>query len=113
MKPRFNIEDYPDRDVAMHCLNAGDAAIFLEYLNSIGRTWIGGAEYNCGHTHYNRYGSQTSYAFNRGQFGTADYYSEHGYEVLLFSDFDWNEFDISEKEIKAFDKFLASFTVSA
>lgn len=111
MKPRFNIEDYPDRDVAMHCPNVEDATIFLEYLDSIGRTWINGDRYR--NPRYNNYDSQTAYAFNRGQFGSVDFYLDNDYEVLSFGNFDWNEFDISEKEIKAFDKFLASFTVSA
>lgn len=113
MKPKFNIEDYEHlSEIAMCCPNEEDATIFFEYLNSVGKRWCNGEKYVVNDFSL-KYGASTAYAFNRGKFCSKEYYEEEGYTFLYFDDFDWCDgLDITEKDIKAFDKFFASFAVN-
>ena len=82
---RFNIEDYPG-NYAMHCTTLIEAKSFLAYLNGIGKTWNGGRSY-INYEQWHIQEDNTAYAFNEGKYAGADWYKEHGYTVLEWSDF--------------------------
>lgn len=106
---RFDIEQYTG-DCVMNCKSIDDATRFLEYLNITGRTWCDRQSYSPTTLHYQKYRENTCYAFNEGRYGSYGYYSDNGYTILNFEDFDWDD-DIttSSKDIKRIDTFLASF----
>ena len=67
----FNIDNYPG-NYCMHCATKEEALEFLQYLDSVGRTWNGGDSY-LSFSNYNMYGNETVYHFNEGTCGDRDY----------------------------------------
>lgn len=108
---RFNIEQYRNGKYAMHCGDESSAAIFAEFLHNQGLKWRSGSSYK-GNTNYDGYGHSTTYNFNEGTVGGISWYHENGFEVLEFSDFDWDEGvieQIPEQDIKRFNRFYSQF----
>lgn len=108
---RFDITQYQG-EVAMHCRAREEARVFLEFLYKSGRSWCNGEKYNR-FTHYDDYEEQTTYSFNNGKYGSLDWYIEHGYAILEFEDFEWDD-DISPStgDIRRCDKFLSQFVLN-
>lgn len=107
----FNIEDYNNRCV-MHCRTEEDARTFTEYLDSIGLEWCNGDSY-IEILNYSSYREETCYRFNSGEYGSLGYFSGRNYEILEFSDFDWNERaeELSEEENIFLNDFLTTFKI--
>lgn len=88
---KFNIDDYVGKYV-MHCRTQEDADMFCEYLSSVGKTWRGGTRY-VGHTNYHMYGDSMCYDFQNGQYCHVEYFIDHGYEILEFDDFIFDDYE--------------------
>ena len=86
---KFNIYDY-DEDVVMHCPTLEKAEIFLEYLDSVAKTWSDGTRYISKHFWYD-YESDTCYEFLEGMHDSYQWYEDANYEILEFDDFEWDE----------------------
>lgn len=83
---RFNIDDYPG-DYAMHCKTLREARSFLAHLVSLGRTWNGGESYLGCANWSDKHEEETAYAFNEGRYANFEWYKNHGYQILEWSDF--------------------------
>lgn len=85
---RFNIKDYKGKYV-MHCKTKEEAEIFCEYLYSIGRTWGNGDSYKDDNNDriYAIYGAETCFEFNRGRYGSKQYFEADEYTILEMEDF--------------------------
>lgn len=90
---RFNIDDYHG-NYAMHCPEEWQAEVFTKHLHSLGKVWRGGYSY-AGENHWGSYEETTCYAFIHNQYAYKEWYEEHGYTVLEFSDFDWGDEDFT------------------
>ncbi len=86
---KFNINDYKGKYV-MHCKTEEEAKAFCRYLNGIGRKWRDGISYLC-ENDWSFYTDQTCYEFNNGAYADKCCYLKHGYTILEFSDFEWDE----------------------
>lgn len=91
---RFDANDYKGR-YAMHCATEKEANIFLEYLDSIGRKWSSSKKYTDENYFYNYY-ENTTYDFNQSCYGSFDWFIEEGYEILEFTDFEWDGYKAEE-----------------
>lgn len=109
---RFDIAQYQG-EVAMHCRTREEAQVFLEFLHRSGKSWCNGDSYNR-YLYYDDHKEQTVYSFNNGKYGDLDWYIEHGYYILEFKDFEWDNGDISlsANDIKQCDKFLSQFVLN-
>lgn len=87
---KFNISDYVDEDVAMHCDTKEKARIFCEYLHRLGLTWASGTSY-LKHTGWSKYKNNTCYNFKKCQYSSICWYIDNGYGILEFDDFDWSD----------------------
>ena len=106
---KFDIQDHPG-DVAMCCETEDEAIIFTQYLHSVGRTWASGRSYldrpmSSGFT---KDFQGVGYSFNYGCHGSIDSYTEAGYVLLWFKDFDWGA-EYEELDSQEFDDFLLSY----
>ena len=117
--PRFSLEIYRGRCIAMHCKTREQAAIFLEFLHTNGREWCDGAPY-ISFDNYERYSNETCYYFNKGTFGNIHYARHCHHRILCFDDFDWDttkvvkpdiEMEIEEEEKASFDDFMKNFRI--
>lgn len=111
MKEQFNIENYPTNTV-MHCKTEEDAKIFLEFLDSLGMHWIDREKGSyLTETHWNRYGENTCYNFMRGSFSDIDHYKMHGFSILEFEDYVFDDcfYEISKEENNELQDFLNEF----
>ena len=88
---KFNISDYVDEDVAMHCDTKEKARIFCEYLHRLGLTWASGMSY-LKETDWSDRKKNTCYSFNEGQHSSVCWYVINGYDILEFDDFDWSDY---------------------
>lgn len=88
---RFNIDDYVDEDVVMHCNTKEEAKIFCEYLHRLGLTWASGTSY-LNVESWSNYTKNTCYSFNEGQHSSVCWYVMNGYDILEFDDFDWSDY---------------------
>lgn len=106
---KFILSQY-EGNFAMHCKTREDALTFLDFLAAHNMSWCTGNSYLSA-THHENYGNQTAYAFNAGQYGDVGYYESLGYTVLNFEDFEWDDINIAEEDLKMQDGFLSRFTV--
>ena len=97
-KPRFDIENYIDKTVAIHCKTMKELKVFLDYLDSTDHPFL---EYKKDlerimSNMYSAYGSDLCISINFGWprttgarlgFGPIKHYKEC--DILEFSDFDW------------------------
>lgn len=106
MKQIFDIKNYGSSTV-MYCENEQEGAIFQEYLDSVGRRWAGGFSYLnpdlAWDPHY------PCYRFHIGTHGSVRFYTDKGYTILRFSDFDWEKTDVFEEDNADLDSFLSSY----
>lgn len=92
---KFCIDDYRGNGYAMHCDTKDKADVFLRYLDSCGRRWIGGKSYLVD-DYWETYEEETCYAFNTGQFGSCSYlhstiFNPDQWTILEFDDFIWDK----------------------
>ena len=113
---RFDIKEY-EGNFCMHCRTLEEARTFLRYLHSVGRKWIQGNSY-LDLDNFDRNGSNTAYYFNQGQFGSASWGKDHGYTVLEFLDFIWddeeewvNELKTKKEDTAALNAFLSEIKI--
>lgn len=105
----FDITAYQGK-YAMNCKTKEEAQIFLEFLANIGRTWCDGQSYTS-LLNYN-YDGQTAYAFNEGRYGRTDRQEAHGYKVINFEDFDWDDIPVPTKyDLRRFNNFFSQFAI--
>lgn len=89
---KFDINNYQGKYV-MHCKTEEEAKTFCEYLDSIGKRWCYTNERYPANTKWNMTRDRTCYNFNDDMYCDIDWYREHKYTILEFSDFLWsNEF---------------------
>lgn len=88
---RFDIKEYSNDDVRMHCETEDEAVVFLEYLEQFGVTWASGSRLSA-QTLFDRYGDKTVYNFYHIRKVVAishiEYYQES--DIKEFSDFEWD-----------------------
>ena len=112
---RFDLNDYQDRYVAMHCPTNDNAKVFLKLLRDHGRTWNDGSKYNLAATYHGAYKRDTVYYFNNGSYGSRRNAESRRRLVLNFDDFYWGEgvdpmeIIVEEDDDVLFDEFLLSF----
>ena len=94
---KFNLSDYPNRKVVMHTETEEQSLIFRTFLDAQGKNWCGGESY-LEESNFDIYASNTCYAFNKGEYCDYKYYKTHGYTILNFSDFEWDNYTPPEKE---------------
>lgn len=115
-KPVFDIENYKGVKVAMHCPTEENAYCFLEYLQSIGKKWCDGVEYDGRNTMWYEYKEDTAYAFNEGKYADVNFYFEHNCLVIHFDDFIFpkqNElYKIDSDDSEAFGEFMSDFIIT-
>ena len=90
----FDIHRYASQGqkVAMHCSKLEQAEIFAQYLDKYGYSWCTGEAY----THNDRwtaFNQDTCYNFVQGTYDNLEYFISNGFEILEFSDFNWEGFD--------------------
>lgn len=86
---KFNLEDYEGKFV-MHCYSEKKANIFLKYLDSKDKKWDDGVSYLKNNKRIN-FKEDTCYCFNQDAYASIGFYRHHGYSVLEFDDFNWEE----------------------
>ena len=86
---KFELEQY-DSDCVMNCPTRESAEIFLRFLDSVGRSWSSGERYT-DNLRWETRGADTCYNFNSGMVGGIVFYDDAGYQILNFSDFEWDE----------------------
>lgn len=96
-KPVFRFKDYEGKDVAMHCRTAEEAEQFCKVMHDSGKTWASGGSYIYGGTRFYTYGEDTCYLFNSGLYGGLNDIINDGFEILEFSDFDWDSYENESK----------------
>ena len=103
----FDIDKYKGNYV-MCCRTEKQAEVFCEYLDSVGRTWIGGLRYP-GNTYFQ--GVSICYEFNQGYHASPSFYTREGYEILEFTDFIFPiyELDIDKQDVELLNEFISAF----
>lgn len=91
MRPKFNISDYSDRKVVMHCDAKNKAEVFVTYLTERGFKWCTGKSYSSA-LEWQTYEERTCYSFNTGEFSHIDWYRNRDYLILEFDNFDWSDY---------------------
>ena len=110
MKKIFNIEDYNQKLVVMHCKNYEEAVEFTQYLDLIGKRWCSKERYTPQNTQWDRYRQNTCYEFIGGTYCELSYFVRNGYKVLNFEDFEFiDSYEIGEEDIKTFNEFISVF----
>ena len=99
MLPYFNLDDYTQEDVVMHCPDEDSADIFTEYLHEHGRKWNNGDTY-LNNAHYETMTDRTCYAFNTGMYSRRKYYEENNYLILNFYDFEWDALNPNQSDLE-------------
>ncbi len=99
---KFNIENYPGKYV-MHCKTKEEAEDFLNYLHSIGRTWVGGGSYK--NNMFWLFEEDTAYNFNEGSHCSTFYYEKNNYTILEWEDFMKETFTKADLKNGDFVKF--------
>lgn len=107
---RFDILNYPDKNIAMHCFTKDEAQTFLRYLSQVGRKWRDGTSYDAMDC-YDSHNNNTCYYFNRGTYSNISNAISHGDTILEFKDFVWDEpeIDIADEDKAVFDDFIQNF----
>ena len=110
---KFDLMQYTSKTV-MNCQTITECVLFEEFLHKHGKTWCDGAEYKCKNTVYPflSYKERSCYNFNSGRYGDISVYQSEGYQVLFFSDFEWDGYsnkdvELTDKDHKQFEKFLS------
>lgn len=114
MKQVFDIENYENIKVVMLCPTKENAEDFLEYLQSIGRKWCDGINYNSRETMWDEYKEKTCYAFNEGRYADIDYYTRKNFLVIRFDDFTMPTselYKIDKDDSVVFEGFMSDFVV--
>ena len=89
----FDIYKYePEEKVVMHCSSLKQAKIFLEYLDNYGYNWCSGESY-LNSNEWERFKENTCYCFLEGTYDYLEYFIDEDYEILEFSDFNWEGYD--------------------
>lgn len=100
---RFCIDDY-DGNYCMHCKTKEQALTFLDYLDSVGKTWSNGDSYLKADL-WDDYGKETVYYFFDGTYGeVSDCFGE---TILEFEEFDWSEEELHIEQTMSFDDLFA------
>lgn len=82
----FNIENYKNKKVAMHCKTIEGAKSFCTILNHMDITHESSVAYSNSRT-WDLLGQEICYDFNNGSIGSVSYFLANGYTVLEWSDF--------------------------
>lgn len=104
-KSKFNIENYTNKAVVVHCKTMKELKIFLDYLSSVDHPYPNYEE-NPDYVMCNMYNTYSSnlcvsinYGWNLGclGFGPIKLYEKEKCDILEFSDFDWfTKYDIED-----------------
>lgn len=98
----------------MHCETIEQSIFFTHYLDSLGLTWSSGNSYTI-FDNWDIYKEDTCYCFTIGEYGRIRYFRENNYQILEFSDFEWDgfvdpeEISISSEDSEKIDDFLSDF----
>jgi hypothetical protein len=90
MQKMFDIKEFKDKDIAVHCRTEICANIFLKILHEHGMKWVDGWEllYN---NNWIKHEENTCYVYNAKytnigiQYSDCGFYIEEGYEIIDFS----------------------------
>lgn len=90
---KFNFDDYHINTV-MCCRTEEEAALFMDYMNSVGKTLANGNEYSMSNlgviaSSYIDNDGGICFRFRKGTYGPYDYYELRGYNIIEFMSFDW------------------------
>lgn len=112
---KFDIEDYNSCYV-MHCKTKTQAEYFTSFLDSLGKRWSDGTSYLT-LTYYEDYGKEICYHFTGGYVGNKEYFSDNGYIILEFDEFDWDRFKfrgvkVSKEAEACLINFLNTFCIN-
>ncbi|MGN0317802.1 MAG: hypothetical protein ACI4E1_07730 [Lachnospira sp.] len=107
-KPYFKFEDYPEKEVAMHCKTTEEAEYFCKFLHGAGKTWSDGSSY-LEYRNFEGYKENTVYYFNKGTYG--DKTCAVKVNILEFSDFEWFGFipfkqPVIQDNIQLFNSYI-------
>lgn len=91
MSSKFNINDYLDKKVAVHCDTEEKARIFRTCLAQHGLSWCSGVSY-LSKSNWCEYKEHTCYNFHDGSYAYTDWYRERHYLILEFDDFNWTDY---------------------
>ena len=94
---KFDFDKYKGKYV-MHCKTEEEAKEFCKVMHDAGMKWSSGNSY-ASDTSWYIYGEGTAYKFNRGMYGTIEFYQDGGYTILEWSDFR-KEKEMTKKELK-------------
>lgn len=100
---RFCVERYlQDRPVAMHCSTRDEAIVFTKHLHDLGFEWCDGDSLATVDA-FSMHGDNGAYCFGntRKLVSLTTMYAaiDYDYEILEFSDFDWNDEDDDPIEV--------------
>lgn len=83
---KFNLKNYENKTVVMHCETEEEAKSFCEHLCRLGKSWCDGTSY-IKDTYWNDFKKNTCYRFNEGTYQDKDYFERMGYTILEWSNF--------------------------
>lgn len=109
VKRKFDIENYIDKSIAVHCKTMKELKIFLDYLSDIKHPFPGYNKEDPEHIiciMYSEYGSNLCVFIHNGwtsptkrsfRFEYGSIRQHENYDILEFSDFDWfTKYDIED-----------------
>ena len=102
---KFSVSKHRERNCVMYCETENDADVFLSYLDKIGRRWADGTKYNVDNKRHVY--PDTVYYFNKGTYGSLRSAERLGYNILYFSDFEWNKSGYKSEDMLTFEDLLA------
>ena len=98
---KFKLEDYEGKFV-MHVKTEEEYNTFSKFLDSKGETWNIDQSY-MKIRHWDENTNNTCFCFNEGMYCNLEYFQNHDYTILEFSDFDWDKKGEEMKEFKVGD----------
>ncbi len=82
----FNFDKWKDENVVMHCKTQEEAEAFCKEMDEAGLTWHMGRRYSESNN-FEEYKENTCYNFNRGLYGSVEYYKDRVFKILEYSDY--------------------------
>lgn len=81
----FNFKEWENQNVVMHCSTKEEAEDFCRVMHEAGKKWTNNLSYL--KTEWELYEENTCYSFNRNTYGNIQFYNQHGYIILEWSDY--------------------------